>query len=95
MSDDTFKIETVVAMLRKNRGGDVLRVALATIGNHKLLDVRQMFVPEGAKEYTATKKGFAVAVLKLDELIAALCSARTKALELGWIDGAPASRKRA
>jgi len=86
VSNDGFKIETTVAMLRKNRGGDVLRVALATVGDGKLLDVRQMWCQEGSEEYSATKKGFAVSVRKLDELIAALNAARSKALELGWLD---------
>jgi hypothetical protein len=84
--NSTFNIEATVAMLKKNRGGDVLRVALATVGDGKLVDVRQLFVPEGSKEYTATRKGFAVSVRKLDELISALVVAKRKAVELGWLD---------
>jgi hypothetical protein len=84
-NSSTFNIEATVAMLKKNRGGDVLRVALATVGDGKMLDVRQMFVPEGSTEYTATKKGFAVSVSKLDELISALIAAKRKCIELGWL----------
>lgn len=85
MSDSAFKIEETIAMLRKNRGGDVLRVALATVGDGQLVDVRQMWVPEGASEYQATKRGFTVSVRKLDEVIDALVKARARAVELGWI----------
>jgi hypothetical protein len=91
MSDHAFAIEETIAMLRKNRGGDVLRVALATVEKTRLCDVRQMFCPEGAQEYRATKKGFAIAVGKLDEVISALLKARERAAELGWLrdDGPP------
>jgi hypothetical protein len=85
MSDNVFTIAETVAMLRKNRGGDVLRVALATVDETKLIDVRQMFCPQGATQYQATKKGFAVSIRKLDDLIAALVAARRKAIELGWV----------
>jgi hypothetical protein len=96
VSENTFNIEAEVANIKKNRSGDILRIALATVGDGKLLDARQMFVPEGSSTYTTTRKGFSISVRKLDELISALVAAKRKAEELGWIEPeAPQQRKAA
>jgi hypothetical protein len=89
-----FNLEHTIATFKKNRAGATVRIALATVDDCKLLDVREMRVDEGGT-YKATKKGLCVVLSKLDELIAALVKARASAVELGWLEDAHSQRRAA
>ena len=66
----------------KNRGGDSVRVTLATYADRNLVDLRTWFTADGKLQ---PGKGFAAEVKHLPRLAAALAKAVARATELGLI----------
>jgi hypothetical protein len=75
----------VIAQFWKNRKGDFIRVSLQTWEQHNICDVRQFFTARDGR-VQATKRGVAIAVRKIPELLAAIIKAHRKAIELGLLD---------
>jgi hypothetical protein len=74
----------------KNRKGDFIRVALHSYEQHDILDVRQYFTARDGRTQP-TKRGIAIAVRKIPELLSAITKAHRKATELGLLDEGKAS----
>lgn len=84
MSEDLYVITT----FDKNPSGrEVVRLALSTFREHRLIDAR-VCVPltEAVPALQPTGKGLSLRVELLDDLIKGLQAARTKAVEIGWLD---------
>ena len=68
----------------KNRKGDFVVVQIKEFEGITFLDIRQFFTGEDGKSFP-TKKGVAIGLRKLDELVGLINKAITKARELGLI----------
>ena len=85
MTDDTAAPPIVVAVVPKNKLEEV-HIALSQFKGADLLDVRVYAADEGdgadGKKHP-TKKGIAIKVTRLPELIAGLRAAQAEAIKLG------------
>jgi hypothetical protein len=83
----------VICDIRKNKQ-ESARIQLRTFEATRLVDVR-CYVHREDGEMLPSKKGICVRVQLLDELIQALCDARTAARQMGWVSEDPEKRKAA
>ncbi len=74
----------IVADFWANRRGEAVRVQLCEFEGCALVDVRKHFT-NGEGKLQATKKGLALAVIRLPELASAINKALATARELGLI----------
>ena len=77
----------IVAEFWANRRGESVRVQLREFEGRPLVDVRKHFT-NGEGKLQATKKGLAIAVIRLPELAAAINRALATARELGLVNEA-------
>ncbi len=74
-----------IATIEKGRGSEV-RVALTTFEAHRLLDVRTYLAFTADDAPRATKKGVALPIVRLRELLSALADAERRAVAMGWLE---------
>ena len=83
-------MDKVIAVINKNQVEEI-RVALREFHGQDLLDIRVYFEPHDGVAKIATKKGVALQVGKLPELLAALREAERVAREAGLLAGRDAA----
>lgn len=69
----TQSADIIVARLRKNRGGEVVQIALTNFNGYDLVDLRVMTAT--ATGYNPTRRGVAVKTSMLPDLIKAMQAA--------------------
>ncbi len=82
----TLDEPVVAATFHKNRRGEVVRLTLSTFNGTNILDLRQFFTSKDSGLPCPTRKGLALNVLRLPDLLDALNAAHDKAVELGLLD---------
>jgi hypothetical protein len=77
----------IVSKFWANRKGDAVFVQLREFEGHVLVDVRKHFKDDDGR-LLPTKKGLALAIARLPDLVKAIGQAEQKARELGLLKGA-------
>lgn len=75
--------DVIVARLRKNRGGEVVQIALTKFNGYDLVDLRVMAAT--ATGYTPTRRGISVKAAMLPDLVKALQAALVEAEARGLL----------
>ena len=83
MTRPTLSAPIVVSEFWKNRGGESIRVTLATYQSRNIVDVRVFHSEQGRRK--PTQRGIAADIKHLVPLKAALLKAEATARELGLI----------
>jgi hypothetical protein len=84
MMDTTSPATTIIGIVEKNSREHVV-VSLSKFRGHRLVDVRVHGSYDDCAERRPTKKGIAIKVERLRDLIDALQGAERKAIELGLL----------
>lgn len=75
--------DIIIARLRKNRGGEVVQIALTTFNGYDLVDLRVMAAT--ADGYAPTRRGISVKAAMLPDLVKALQAALVEAEARGLL----------